>query len=132
MRIANALAALASAVALAGCCNGPFAYVDCVASAIHVDVVDPLGAEAAVDLVRYRIDGGAQLEAWCTEQDTTDGCATWWVDAYEEGTYAIEVVVDDQVVATDTVEVVTPEKKRGECCSEVFRADVSIEVRTAS
>ena len=134
MRISNAFAALVSAVALAGCCHGPLVYVECMASSIHVDLTDDAGNTALADSVVYSIDGGPSQEAFCNGGDeTTDaGCSSWWVDAFDEGTYTLEILQGDAVVATETLDVETPKKTPGECCSDVFLADLVVEVPTES
>lgn len=119
-RIVALSSTLSAALALGGCCNGPFVYVDCVASSITISAVDAAGDPAAVDEVIWRLDGGPAEVAYCRGGDTGGACASFLIPADRDGTVEIELFVGGVVVGTETVEVVHPDARPGECCGDVF------------
>ncbi len=119
MRISNAFLGFAAAVALGGCCNGPVAYVDCVASGIDVNIVDELGDPS----LRYATCYGGGTE------EATDGpCSGFSVPFRGEGTYTIQTWSGGQLLSTDVVEASIPESRSGECCGDVFYESIAVEV----
>ena len=124
---------LAGTLALEGCCNGPFVYVECMASMITVHAVSTNGDPVLVDEMLWSLDGGDAQPADCAGADTGGavGCEEFYVPASIEGTYTLELMLDGVVVGNDTVDVVIPKHSPGQCCGSVFQDEREIEVDLA-
>ena len=136
MRITTALFAVISAVALAGCCNGPVGYVECINSGIQIDIVDELGNPVMADAVTYQVNDRKQRYAHCIgameEDEEVTTCESYWIQHKHDATYTIEIWADSQLVTTEVVEARTSESKSGECCGDVFSEQLTIEIPTES
>jgi hypothetical protein len=101
---------------LAGCC-------DCVVDGIELAFVDPDGEPASFDTVDVVLGGAHVHDVAC--EGRTDCTRAFVALPAGEGTYTL-TIGHARGTTTETVELVTPPRTPGVCCSDTFSEERTV------